>query len=73
MVSHADGYFLPAELASRVFQVTQAEQISANISVTWEPDGILAYHRRQLSGGRSQNCDGSDGSLIPGYALCCLR
>ncbi len=22
-----------------------SRQVSANISVTWEPDGILAYHR----------------------------
>jgi hypothetical protein len=36
--------FCQAGPASRVFKRSEAEQISANLTVRWDPDGIFAHH-----------------------------
>jgi hypothetical protein len=45
-VGPAEKYFVLAGLVFWFSEHKEAQQISANISARWEPDGIFAYHNR---------------------------
>jgi hypothetical protein len=49
-------YFPPAALVYGVPKRREAEQISASISVRWEPDRIFAYHNSFSQTARVANC-----------------
>ena len=56
-VSTTEKYFPPAALVYGVPKRREAEQISASISVRWEPDRIFAYHNVKLLNDRAYRLD----------------